>query len=94
MNTRRKPLIDLPCGRFGFSWIVPWVAVALVAKVKDLYPNTARMIRTDDSDIGALLRSMFVAHQMIDIDLIGSQKKCHGLVVLFVKYAQGNLNPI
>lgn len=43
-------------------------SVALVSKVKDLYPNTARMIRTNDPDVGALLRSMFVAHQMIDID--------------------------
>ena len=31
MNTRRKPLIDLPCGRFGFSVIVLWAAAALLA---------------------------------------------------------------
>ena len=31
MNTRRKPLIDLPCGRFGFSMFVLWAVVALLA---------------------------------------------------------------
>jgi hypothetical protein len=31
MNTRRKPMIALPCGRFGLSMIVLWAAAALVA---------------------------------------------------------------